>query len=41
MALASKTEKPPSLVRVGVLMISEVLSLTSTASPAYAAMALI
>jgi hypothetical protein len=41
MALASKTEKPSLLVRVGVLMISAVLSLTSTESPAYAAMALI
>jgi hypothetical protein len=41
MALASKTEKPSLLVRVGVLMISELLSLTSTESPAYAAMALI
>jgi hypothetical protein len=41
MALASKTEKPSLPMRVGVLIISEVLSLTSTESPAYAAMALI
>lgn len=41
MALASKTEKPSLLTKLGVLIISVVLSLTSTESPAKAAMALI
>jgi hypothetical protein len=41
MALASNTEKPSLLVKVGVLIRFAVLSLTSTESPANAAMALI
>lgn len=39
MALASKTEKPSAVSRVGVLMRSALGSLTSTVSPANAATA--